>query len=114
MRKIGYLSIIGALLFAVVLFSFVSKDNEKNDNGYIVLDVYEVSAYDDKGIHIHYDDHTDFIPFRDMKKEFHDDNGELLVRTLNDLREKGYKVVNTSSGKSQKSGLITKIFMEKE
>lgn len=113
MKKLGYLSIAGVLLLAVVLFSFISKENKDEKDGYIILDVYEVPTYDNKGIHIHYDDHTDVIPFKEFKQEFHDENGELLVKTLNDLRDKGYKIRSTSTGKAQ-SGMISKIIMEKK
>lgn len=113
MNKRGYLSIAGVVLFVALLFSFVSKSNQDDDSGYIILDIYEVPTYDKKGIHIHYDDHTEVIPFKEFKKEYHDENGELLVKILNDLRDEGYEITSTSTGKAQ-SGVISKIIMEKK
>lgn len=76
------------------------------------MDVYEVPSYSDKGIHIHYGEgNTDYIPFKEFKKEHHDDNNELLTKTLNELYDDGYRVVQMSSG-AWLNGKITKMILE--
>ncbi|MCP4522094.1 MAG: hypothetical protein GY827_10455 [Cytophagales bacterium] len=111
--------VIFALLLTLAgLVTVNAQDNNSNVNaapktpGYIVIDIYEVKSYDGKGIHIHYGPgDTKVIPFKDFKKDNHDDNGELITKTLNELYAQGYRVVSMSSG-AWKGGKITKIIME--
>lgn len=108
--------IVGLLAITVLIlgvFAFKAA-NQNNESDYILIDVYEVPTYEQKGIHIHFGpNNTKVIPFKNFKTEFHDDNGELLVSTLNELKQKGYQVIQMSSGKAQ-SGMITKILLEKK
>lgn len=105
------------LVFSLVgiTLSFAQNNKTKAQDikpHYILLDIYEVPSYEKKGIHIHYgNENTEIIPFKDFKKENHDDNGELLTSTLNKLYTDGYRVVSMSSG-AWKNGKITKIIME--
>jgi len=46
-----------------------------------------------------------------MKDHHIDDNGNLLVTTLNKLNSEGYEVVSTAGGLGDKSGFITKVFL---
>jgi len=97
--------------------AFTGAKNEKEADGqYVVIDVYELPAYEDKGLHIHYGGgKTEFLPYaNDMKDHHIDDNGDLLVKTLNKLDTEGYEVISTAGGLGDKSGFITKVFLRKK
>jgi hypothetical protein len=114
-RVLPFAMLLGALVTILGLFGFSnSTDVQKGDTDYILIDVYEVPTYEKKGIHIHYGPgNTKVIPFKEFRTEFHDDNGELLIKTLNDLKKEGYVVDKMSSGKAT-SGMITKFLLVKE
>ncbi len=105
----------GALFISVSAFTD-SKTSTEDTGTYVVIDVYEIPAYEDKGLHIHYGNaKTIFVPFpNDMKDHHMDDNGEILVKALNMLDSEGYEVISTTGGLGDKSGMITKIFLRKK
>ena len=102
-----------SLFVGVSAFTGAKNEKQAEKGQYVVIDVYELPAYEDKGLHIHYGgSKTEFIPYvNDMKDHHMDDNGELLVKTLNRLDSEGYEVISTAAGLGDKSGMITKIFL---
>jgi hypothetical protein len=81
---------------------------------YILIEIYEVPSYPDKGVHIHYGGNKrEFIPFPGMSVEHHDEAGDITLAAINKLVAEGYEIESTASGLAQ-SGMITKIFMRKK
>ncbi|MBK5279772.1 MAG: hypothetical protein JJE09_13015 [Bacteroidia bacterium] len=81
---------------------------------YILLEIYEIPNYPDKGVHIHYgNDKREFIPFKGMDREHHDDAGTTVLTAINKLVDEGYQIESSSAGLDQ-AGMITKIFMRKK
>ena len=107
-------SVLG--LVAIVYFSaFKTADKAvKAENPYIMLEIYEVPKYKDKGIHIHYGGgKREIVPFKEFTSDNHDDNGDLILTAINKLVDQGYVIENTASGLAN-GGMITKIFMKKK
>jgi len=102
-----------SLFMGVSAFTGAKNEKESDKSEYVLIDVYELPAYEDKGLHIHYGNgKTEFIPYANEMKDHHiDDNGNLLVTTLNKLNSEGYEVVSTAGGLGDKSGFITKVFL---
>lgn len=81
---------------------------------YILLEIYEIPSYPDKGVHIHYGNNKrEVIPFKSMNVEDHDEAGDITLAAINKLVEEGYQIESTSSGLTQ-AGMITKVFMRKK
>jgi len=81
---------------------------------YILVEVYEIPSYPDRGVHIHYGNNKrEFIPFPGMKVEDHDEAGDITLAAINKLVVEGYQIESTSAGLTQ-AGMITKIFMRKK
>ena len=116
MKKIAVF-ILAGFVFAVILSVMAFKSNEENASAtqsYILVEIYEVPSYPDRGVHIHYGgSKREFIPFKSMKVEDHDDAGDITLTAINKLVADGYQIESTSSGLAQ-SGMITKIFMRKK
>lgn len=111
-----YLLSIGLSVLAVVLLLNLSafKSDTKASNKYILIEVYEIPKYDDSGVHIHYGNgKTEYVPFKPFTSEHHDDNGEIILSSINKLVSEGYEITHTCSGLAP-AGMITKIFMQKE
>ncbi len=132
------LSAVGCFSIAMNLFSFRSSDTQKelfqevkelkaelydlkkDEKGttkqvdeHILVEIYEVPGYEDKGVHIHYGGNKrEVIPFKEFKKENHDDNGDIIINAINRLERDGYDLTHIGSGLAQ-NGMITKIFMVK-
>lgn len=116
-KYIGYsVAVVAAASLIIGATAFTgSKTETMHASKYISIDVYELPAYEDKGIHVHYSDKTEFIPFPNTMQDHHlDDNGQLVVQTLNKLSEEGYEVVSSAGGLGDKSGFITKIILKKK
>ena len=96
------------------LMSFSSSTSEDlTADEHILVEIYEVPEYSDKGIHIHYGgNRTELIPFHDFQKENHSKNGDLIIETINRLEHDGYDLTHVSSGLAV-NGMITKIWMIK-
>lgn len=102
-----------ALLVTLNLTAFkaVEKADKPEPWKYILVEIYEIPTYNDKGVHIHWGNgKTEIRPFMEMKAENHDDNGEIILQAMNDLGAKGYHIAHVTSGLAE-SGMITKIFM---
>ena len=81
---------------------------------YILVEIYEIPSYPDKGVHIHYGgSKREFIPFPGMEVEHHDEAGDITLSAINKLVAEGYEIESTSAGLAQ-SGMITKVFMRKK
>ena len=101
----------------MLIMAFAAPDSRNSvtkNQPYVLIEIYEVPRYPDRGIHIHYGNNKrEFIPFPGMELEHHDEAGDLTLKAINKLVEEGYKIESTSGGLDQ-SGMITKIFMRKE
>src|SRR6476620_8003503 len=102
------------ILAGVACVAFLSlmafKSNVSNAAGepYILLEIYEVPNYPDRGVHIHYgNNRRELIPFKGMSVEDHDDAGDIVLTAINKLVADGYVIESTSAGLAQ-SGMITK------
>jgi hypothetical protein len=104
-----------ALLTVLGLWAFTAPQETATANvPYILVEIYEVPTYPDKGVHIHYGDNKrEFIPFPGMNIEHHDEAGDITLAAINKLVEQGYQIESSSAGLAQ-SGMITKIFMRKK
>ncbi|MEQ8359805.1 MAG: hypothetical protein RH860_09985 [Cytophagales bacterium] len=112
-RKIIFFGI--AVILALVSLSFsVFSFDDSNPEQHIMLEIYEVPAYNAKGIHIYYgNNQSEFIPFRKLKEENQEKNGDLIVTTINKLSKEGFEITHVGSGLSN-NGMITKIFMTRK
>lgn len=116
MEKNKLISIAALMAFGfLIIMAFSSKESSTNKSQpYILMEIYEVPKYPDRGIHIHYGNNKrEFIPFPGMEVEHHDEAGDLVLTAINKLVAEGYKIESTSAGLDQ-SGMITKIFLRKE
>ena len=107
------LAIITAL--SVVFMAFKPNDTASTQGEkYILIEIYEVPSYKDKGVHIHYGGtKREFIPFKEFIAENHDDNGDIILDAINKLVGEGYVIESTSGGMTG-AGIITKVFMKKK
>jgi hypothetical protein len=113
MKKYLLTSVLGICATALVFFAFKNSDKENKAGQYILVEIYEIPTYIDKGVHIHYGGgKTEVIPFKEFKMENHDENGEIILNAIHKLSAQGYEVIGTSSGMTQ-AGMITKVFMKK-
>ena len=104
--------VILAVSLTFNLVSFTSESFQTIDE-HILVEIYEVPEYEDKGIHIHYgDDNTELVRFHDFSKDNHSKNGELIISTINRLERDGYDLTHVSSGLAN-NGMITKVWMIK-
>lgn len=100
-------------LVALTAFNSTTRDTAANQP-YILIEIYEIPSYPDRGIHIHYGNNKrELIPFKGMDVEHHDDAGDLVLATVNKFVEQGYHIESTAAGLDQ-AGMITKIFMRKK
>ena len=109
------LAFLAAVALIVNISGFKSADKSStSSNGYILIEIYEIPAYKDKGLHIHYGNNkTEFIPFKEFVTPNHDENGEIIISTINKLVEQGYSIDHTAAGLAN-GGMITKIFLRKQ
>ena len=108
---------LSAASLIIGISAFTGSKTEKDVAGkYVVVDIYELPGYEDKGVHIHYGTgKTEFIPFPNTMKDHHlDDNGEIIVKALNKLDDEGYEIISTAAGFGDRSGMITKVFFKKK
>jgi hypothetical protein len=114
MKRLFYSLVIIVLTISVGINLFAFKASEKTASEHIMLEIYEVPAYNAKGIHIYYgNNQSEHIPFQKLKEENQEKNGDLIVTTLNKLAKEGYEISHVGSGLSN-NGMITKIFMTRE
>lgn len=107
------LSIALFIAAAALILNLTAFKNNTKDTNYILIEIYEVPKYPDSGVHIHYGNgKTEYIPFKPFTSEHHDDNGEIILTSINKLTSEGYQITHTASGLTA-SGMITKIFMKK-
>jgi hypothetical protein len=115
MKKFTVFTLVGLAFAAVLtLTAFKSNTNTTNNNPYILVEIYEIPSYPDRGVHIHYGNNkTEVVPFKSMKSEDHDQGGDIVLATINKLVSEGYHIEHTAAGLSE-AGMITKIFMRKK
>lgn len=111
------LVVIITLSVMLNLLAFTDSITKKSDDisvdEHILVEIYEVPEYENKGIHIHYgNENNEFVPFHDFDKTNQPKNGELIISTINRLERDGYDLTHVSSGLAT-NGMITKIFMVK-
>ena len=113
MKKISIIATVClATVAAVSLMAFNTKTTAGNP--YILIEIYEVPNYPDRGVHIHYGGNKrEIVPFKSMNVEDHDEAGEIVLATVNKFVAQGYSIESTAAGLAQ-SGMITKIFMRKD
>lgn len=116
MKKYAFyaVAVLAAVSLIFNLSAFKGAEKTKaSGSGYILVEIYEIPSYKDKGVHIHYGNtKTEIIPFKEFTSANHDDNGDIILTSINKLVEQGYTVEHTSAGLSN-GGMITKIFMKK-
>jgi len=115
-KKVAAITFVALLVISLIM-AFTTREANSSvtkNQPYILLEIYEVPRYPDRGIHIHYGNNKrEFIPFPGMEVEHHDEAGDLVLKAINKLVDEGYKIESSSAGLDQ-SGMITKIFMRKE
>lgn len=117
MKKYAIYSFLAvATVLSVFLMAFNPNDKASTNTSanYILLEIYEIPSYKDKGIHIHYGGNKrELIPFKEFTAENHDDNGDITLNAINKLVADGYVIESTCAGVSE-AGMITKVFMRKK
>ncbi len=104
-----------ALVAIVLLMAFKTNNNTAAATSpYIMIEIYEIPSYPDRGVHIHYGNNKrEFIPFPGMDVEHHDEAGDITLQAINKLVADGYQIESSAAGLAQ-SGMITKVFMRKK
>jgi hypothetical protein len=103
-----------ALVVALIVGLTAFRAPAASSQPYVLIEIYEIPSYPDKGVHIHYGNNKrEFIPFPGMDVEHHDEAGDITLQAINKLEAQGYVIESTAAGLAQ-SGMITKIFMRKK
>lgn len=104
-----------ALAAIVILMAFkVNTHTQAANSPYVMLEIYEIPSYKDRGVHIHYgNNRREIIPFPGMDPEHHDEAGDITLQAINKLLADGYQIESSAAGLTQ-AGMITKIFMRKK
>jgi hypothetical protein len=114
MKNITLAFLALAMVVVLALMAFTGSNSPAANSNYILVEVYEVPSYPDRGVHIHYGNNKrEFIPFPGMDVEHHDEAGDITLQAINKLVADGYQIEHTAAGLAQ-SGMITKIFMRKK
>ncbi|HSZ25152.1 MAG TPA: hypothetical protein VK766_05515 [Cytophagaceae bacterium] len=103
-------------VISVLLMAFKPSDKTSINAGsnYILVEIYEIPTYPDKGVHIHYGNNKrEVIPFKEFKTENHDDNGDIILTAINKLVAEGYEIESSAAGLTD-AGMITKVFLKKK
>ena len=112
MKKIT-LALLGLALVTVLSLMAFTANTTAANSSYIMVEIYEIPSYPDRGVHIHYgNNRREFIPFPGMEVEHHDEAGDITLQAINKLVADGYQIESTAAGLAQ-SGMITKVFMRK-
>lgn len=114
MKKIT-LAFSGLVVIVVLmLMAFTGSNTSAANSNYVLVEIYEIPSYPDRGVHIHYGNNKrEFIPFPGMDVEHHDEAGDISLAAINKLVADGYQIESTAAGLAQ-SGMITKIFMRRK
>jgi hypothetical protein len=108
------LIVIAVISASLMAFTPVDKESSKGGNDYILVEIYEVPSYKDKGVHIHYGNgKRELVPFKEFTAENHDDNGDIILNCINKLVADGYVIESSAAGVAD-AGMITKVFMRKK
>lgn len=114
MKKFITFSLVLAFGTLMLMGLTPKTENSMANEPYILIEIYEIPSYPDKGVHIHYGNNKrEFIPFPPMVLDNHDEAGDISLAAINKLVAQGYQIESSSAGLAQ-SGMITKIFMRKK
>ena len=114
MKKITIFATVGIVFIAFISLMAFNTATSAGGQPYILLEIYEIPNYPDRGIHIHYGGNKrEFIPFPGMEVEHHDEAGDITIQAINKLVADGYQIESSAAGLAQ-SGMITKIFLRKK
>jgi hypothetical protein len=114
MKKYVIFSLLAVAVVASISLMAFTPNDKAGSNDYILVEIYEVPSYKDKGVHIHYGgSKREFIPFKEFTAENHDDNGDIILNSINKLVADGYVIESTAAGLAD-AGMITKVFMKKK
>ena len=114
MKKYILLMLAGFAIVAVLSMMAFKSTTVAGSQPYILVEIYEIPNYPDKGVNIHYGNNKrEFIPFPGMDVEHHDEAGDITLQAINKLVADGYEIQSTAAGLAQ-SGMITKVFMRKK
>jgi len=118
-RNIGIFIMSGLILSLLCVFASFKGKQEDAESRYITMRIYENFTVTSSKIIIIYADSTneiiDLEPFK-FNDEYLVQNNIIINKTLNKLRNSGYKIVtSTSNGKvtSSRNMLITTFILEK-
>ena len=102
MKKYAIYSVLAIIsVISVFMMAFKPSDKVSTDNAsnYILVEIYEIPSYPDKGVHIHYGGNKrEVIPFKEFKAENHDENGDITLNAINKLVSEGYVIDHTAAG----------------
>lgn len=102
------------LVGLTLMIGLMAFKNPAPSQPYILIEIYEIPSYPDRGVHIHYGNNKrEFIPFPGMEVEHHDEAGDITLQAINKLQAEGYVIESTAAGLAN-AGMITKIFMRKK
>jgi hypothetical protein len=114
MKKLTTLALVSLAALTFLFFMNFNSGTPAAAQPYILVEIYEIPSYPDRGVHIHYGNNKrEVIPFPGMKVEDHDDAGDIMLAAINKLVAEGYEIESTSAGLDQ-SGMITKVWMRKK
>ena len=104
-KKLG-LILLGSIIGSVLLFSFTQKASDANPDAghYITMMTIEVHGKNSAGSEIEIcfsQDDIQHIPLKEYASENRAANLGVITKTLNDIRSKGYKLVNSSVAVTQ-------------
>ncbi len=110
----SFLAVATFLSIFLMAFSPSEKSTTNSTANYILVEIYEIPTYKDKGVHIHLGGNKrEIIPFKEFTAENHDDNGDIILNAINKLVSDGYVIESTAAGMTD-AGMITKVFMKKK
>ncbi len=111
-RGIIFTAVTAILVSGTIYLTSFKGADQPDVKSYTLIEVYEVPSYTGKGIYIHKGESAkvEYIPFKEFKADNHDENGEIIVNTVNRMVREGYHIEHVTSGVAE-SGMITKIFM---
>ena len=118
MKKIWIAASLFVFGIGVILnlssFNNIPEPKEAEGNAHLILvEIYEVPNFEGKGVYVHWGNgKIDHYEFKDFNRDNHDENGEIILNTINKLEDQGYDIEHTVSGLAH-NGMITKLFMRK-
>jgi len=116
MKKYALFTVAGLSALLIGLSAFKNSETKEKTavHPYVLVEIYEIPAYDDKGVHIHWGaGKTEIIHFKEFVAHNHDENGDIILQAINKVAAEGYELTHATSGLGDKSGMITKLIFQK-